>query len=879
MVVNATIAAMAKHGMEGRSGINVYHATAGVQNPLSIGDFFKFSREYFLCTPFVDSKGKRVSVEEMKYFSDMDEFSKYIWGEIALKCGTVGATSNFDKKAEMKCKRTVKQLMRLTKLYEPYMFNTGWFHNDNIQKLMDEMSEEEEEDFGIDFGSINWRNYITQVHIPGMKKHVLKGCSSCQYGAPAPNRVGNGVRTRPHAPFEDRRVRSVSATRPRRSHALPRVRGRTHAPARAKEELPRARKVAHTPATRRDDSSRARTRGSRARGAAGTRAMRGKEVHAPGGCQLLVSEVPDSDSLALSEVSRYSGFIRGDLHDPLENKGEKPVAKKDEEWRKINRKTIGLIRQCIGHEVFHHVAQETSAYELWIKLEEMYQAKTSRNKALLMRRLVNLKLQRETTVAEHTSEFQSLVNQLTSVDLQFDDEMQALLLLSSLPESWETLVVSFSNAAPNGKLTTSMVMDALFNEEARRREMGSTDQSESQALVLEGSRERGRCQGRSHHRGTGKGRWRSQARDTAATTVMADDDEIDVLLAASEDGKSDWIQRDAVLTLVEELSEFPRETRRCCGERRLEGYTDWRGVSRQEELLSNMGPVVLARRMDKGSNCCIKVRKASKRRGTWRVRSGTRAQGDALGYVLKSFQTRVMQPVQDVHREAQKKETKSILRSCTAKGAAMPNRVSFALDLISGGVLSSCAQKGGRYGAKTTRKMTYFAAHPGGGSYGGAGSEAVRKDNLKTSDYPLVGWRGRLLNPAYLDESKPTWMSPSPVAKPKLDWSYMECPCDGKTLDFEHNRNFSTRRYKSSGRSGGRALKGFCLAQVRTSCGPASSADSDSQQVEVHKMRDDAVHAINIVLAANLIGAKARGPLRPSVVLGGLPVSDKNVVS
>ena len=55
--------------------------------------------------------------------------------------------------------------------------------------------------------------------------------------------------------------------------------------------------------------------------------------------------------------------------------------------------------------MFHHVAQKTSAYELWIKLEEMYQAKTSRNKALLMRKLVNLKLQREITVAEHTSEF------------------------------------------------------------------------------------------------------------------------------------------------------------------------------------------------------------------------------------------------------------------------------------------------------------------------------------------------------------------------------------------------------------------------------------------------------------------------------------------
>ncbi|GFY95563.1 hypothetical protein Acr_10g0009480 [Actinidia rufa] len=35
-----------------------------------------------------------------------------------------------------------------------------------------------------------------------------------------------------------------------------------------------------------------------------------------------------------------------DLHDSLENKRDKPVAAKDEEWKKMNRKTIGLIRQC-----------------------------------------------------------------------------------------------------------------------------------------------------------------------------------------------------------------------------------------------------------------------------------------------------------------------------------------------------------------------------------------------------------------------------------------------------------------------------------------------------------------------------------------------------
>ncbi|GFY91080.1 hypothetical protein Acr_07g0012760 [Actinidia rufa] len=105
----------------------------------------------------------------------------------------------------------------------------------------------------------------------------------------------------------------------------------------------------------------------------------------------------------------------------------------------------------------------------------------------------------------------------------------------------------------------------------------------------------------------------------------------------------------------------------------------------------------------------------------------------------------------NVHREAQRKETKSILRSYTANGVATPKQVSFALDLISGGDLSNCAHKGGEIGVTTTRKVTYFAAHPGGGckapqwggcraprSYGGAGSKAVRMDNLKTSNYPLV---------------------------------------------------------------------------------------------------------------------------------------------
>ena len=75
------------------------------------------------------------------------------------------------------------------------------------------------------------------------------------------------------------------------------------------------------------------------------------------------------------------------------------------------------------------------------------------------------------SIAELTSEFKNLVNQLATVKMRLDDEMQAVLLLSSLPDSWETLVVSLSTSAPEGKLTMSMVTDTMYNEETRRKDM------------------------------------------------------------------------------------------------------------------------------------------------------------------------------------------------------------------------------------------------------------------------------------------------------------------------------------------------------------------------------------------------------------------------
>jgi len=179
--------------------------------------------------------------------------------------------------------------------------------------------------------------------------------------------------------------------------------------------------------------------------------------------------------------------------------------------RALNRKAVGLIRLHINHNIFHHVANDTYAFKLWQKLESIYERKTAMNMALVIKRLAKLECRDGSSVIEHLNVFQGRINQLSAMKINLDDEVQALLLLSSLPDSWNTLVVSLSNSSPDGKLTLEMVKNNLLNEEARRKEKGNNLSSSFDAYVAENKDEsRGRSQVKMQH-GSSKSRGRSQS--------------------------------------------------------------------------------------------------------------------------------------------------------------------------------------------------------------------------------------------------------------------------------------------------------------------------------------------------------------------------------
>ena len=66
-------------------------------------------------------------------------------------------------------------------------------------------------------------------------------------------------------------------------------------------------------------------------------------------------------------------------------------------------------------------------------LSKLYEKPSASNEVFLMKRLFNMKMSKSGSIADHLNEFNTLTSQLSSVKVNFDDEVRALLILCSFP--------------------------------------------------------------------------------------------------------------------------------------------------------------------------------------------------------------------------------------------------------------------------------------------------------------------------------------------------------------------------------------------------------------------------------------------------------------
>ncbi|CAL1408658.1 unnamed protein product [Linum trigynum] len=170
---------------------------------------------------------------------------------------------------------------------------------------------------------------------------------------------------------------------------------------------------------------------------------------------------------------------------PLSGKSKKESID-EEEWITLEEKAHSTILLCLANDIITEVATEKTAAGLWLKLESLYMTKSLTNKLHMKQRLFSLHMEEGTSLRNHLDQLNTILLDLRNIDVKIDDEDAALILLVSLPQSYENFVDSF--IAGKDSLSLEDVRSALHTREVRHKASGSGSENQASGLASTSSR-------------------------------------------------------------------------------------------------------------------------------------------------------------------------------------------------------------------------------------------------------------------------------------------------------------------------------------------------------------------------------------------------------
>ena len=178
MVVNSLLASIPEAG---NGGLHIYQVATGSQNPITLGQLYDFIYRYFVANPMLDKTGHPIRLKRLKFPNPATFRLQHRLRSVPLDTAerTLERLSSFD--ATHKFKRRIsatkaahQKLYYYGEIYEPYLNLNCRFEVDNVIGLLNSLTEEEQRLFNFDVTRLNWRHYVQNVHILGVKKYILK---------------------------------------------------------------------------------------------------------------------------------------------------------------------------------------------------------------------------------------------------------------------------------------------------------------------------------------------------------------------------------------------------------------------------------------------------------------------------------------------------------------------------------------------------------------------------------------------------------------------------------------------------------------------------------------------------------------------------------
>ena len=211
----------------------------------------------------------------------------------------------------------------------------------------------------------------------------------------------------------------------------------------------------------------------------GNRSVRSRLGMAPGFTRFEVEKFDGTGNFGLwqtrvKDLLAQQGILKG-LQET------KPAKVDDDTWEDMQVRAAANIRLCLADQVMYHVMDEDSPKGIWDKLASRYMSKSATNKLYLKQKFYGLKMQEGSDLVEHVNAFNQLVTDLARLDVKIEDEDKALLLLVSLPPSYEHLVITLTH----GKTTVNNeeITAALLGHELRKQK-NAAERDSTQGLGL-----------------------------------------------------------------------------------------------------------------------------------------------------------------------------------------------------------------------------------------------------------------------------------------------------------------------------------------------------------------------------------------------------------
>jgi long-chain acyl-CoA synthetase len=179
VVVNAILASVPRAAETG--GLEIFQVATGSQNPITLGELYDLIFDYFRKHPMLDKKGLPISIRRLRFLHPSTFRLQHRLRAVPLNTAerTLERLAVFEGTKKVRRRiaaaRTANQrLYYYGEIYGPYLNLVCRFQVDRTLELFGLLDQEEQEKFNFDVTRVNWRHYIQNVHIPGIKKFILK---------------------------------------------------------------------------------------------------------------------------------------------------------------------------------------------------------------------------------------------------------------------------------------------------------------------------------------------------------------------------------------------------------------------------------------------------------------------------------------------------------------------------------------------------------------------------------------------------------------------------------------------------------------------------------------------------------------------------------